>query len=71
MNTTAKEIGAVLKRRLDAYEGKPDVYEYGTVTSSFIIQKWGCQTNAPTWEQVEERYGVYKKQGEGDCNESY
>lgn len=45
--------------------------EYGTVTSSFIIQKWGCQTNAPTWEQVEERYGVYKKQGEGDCNESY
>ncbi len=33
MNATAREIGAVLKRRLDAYESKPLVYEYGTVSS--------------------------------------
>ena len=33
MNNSAREIGAILKQRLDAYEGKPAVYEYGTVAS--------------------------------------
>jgi len=27
----------------------------GAAASSFIIQKFGCQTNAPTWEQVRSR----------------
>lgn len=30
---TAREIGAVLKKRLSTYSNKPAVYEYGTVTS--------------------------------------
>jgi len=37
-----------------------DIYEsvkIGNATASHIIEKWGCQTNLPTWEQVLERYG--------------
>ncbi|HWQ58439.1 MAG TPA: F0F1 ATP synthase subunit alpha [Clostridia bacterium] len=34
MNVAAKEIGVTLRRRLEAYESKPVVYEYGTVLSA-------------------------------------
>lgn len=36
-----------------------DVYEaakIGNVTASFIVEKWGCQTNLPNWQDVFERY---------------
>ncbi len=36
-----------------------DLYEavkIGNVTASFIVEKWGCQTNLPTWDAVMERY---------------
>ena len=32
-----------------------DSVKYGNATSSFIVEKWGCQTNLPSWEQVEAR----------------
>ena len=28
----------------------------GNATASFIVEKWGCQSNLPTWEAVMERY---------------
>ncbi len=28
----------------------------GTVTASFVVEKAGCQTNLPDWDQMEERY---------------
>lgn len=31
----------------------------GATVSSFIVEKWGCQTNAPTWDQVIERYNEF------------
>lgn len=37
-----------------------DVYDsvkIGNAAASFIVEKWGCQTNLPTWERVVERYG--------------
>ncbi len=34
MDTAASQIGATLRQRLDAYESKPIVYEYGTVLSA-------------------------------------
>ena len=36
-----------------------DCCRIGTVCSSFVIEKVGCQTNLPVWEQVEERYQTY------------
>ncbi|MCP1663191.1 MAG: carbohydrate kinase family protein [Methanocalculus sp. MSAO_Arc1] len=36
-----------------------DCCRIGTVCSSFVIEKAGCQTNLPTWEQVQERYRQY------------
>jgi ribokinase len=36
-----------------------DLYEsvkVGNVTASFVVEKWGCQTNLPNWEAVMERY---------------
>lgn len=45
--------------------------EIGAVTSSFIIQQWGCQTNAPTWEQMDERYRAYIALSKGDFDESH
>lgn len=29
----------------------------GTITASFAVEKIGCQTNLPGWEQMEARYG--------------
>ena len=29
----------------------------GTITASFAVEKIGCQTNLPDWEQMEARYG--------------
>jgi len=34
-----------------------DSVRFGNATASFIVEKWGCQTNLPAWEQVMERYG--------------
>lgn len=36
-----------------------DCCRIGTVCSSFVIEKVGCQTNLPDWEQVQERYQRY------------
>ncbi|MCK4492395.1 MAG: hypothetical protein KAU03_07205 [Candidatus Altiarchaeales archaeon] len=36
-----------------------DIYDsvkIGNATASFIIEKWGCQTNLPAWEGVMGRY---------------
>lgn|GEM_PF-474344 len=36
-----------------------DIYDsvkIANATASFIVEKWGCQTNLPTWEMVMERY---------------
>jgi len=30
--------------------------QIGSVVSSFIVEKIGCQTNLPTWIQMSERY---------------
>lgn len=35
-----------------------DIYDsvkIGNATASFIVEKWGCQTNLPSWEQVMKR----------------
>ncbi len=40
-----------------------DVFESAKIanaTASFTVEKWGCQTNLPNWEQVMERYGRMK-----------
>jgi len=29
----------------------------GTTTASFAVEKTGCQTNLPDWEQMKARYG--------------
>ena len=29
----------------------------GTVTASFVVEKTGCQTNLPSWDQMKARYG--------------
>ncbi|MEI6292933.1 MAG: carbohydrate kinase family protein [Methanomicrobiales archaeon] len=34
----------------------PTACKIGTVTASFAVEKIGCQTNLPSWEQVEARY---------------
>jgi ribokinase len=37
-----------------------DIYsaaKTGSATASFAVEKWGCQTNLPTWEAVMKRYG--------------
>lgn len=39
-------------RGLDMYSS----VKVGNATASFIVEKWGCQTNLPTWEQVMRRY---------------
>jgi len=39
-------------RKFDTY----DAVKIGNATASFIVEKWGCQTNLPTWEMVMERY---------------
>ncbi|MCL2863505.1 MAG: carbohydrate kinase family protein [Methanimicrococcus sp.] len=31
----------------------------GSVTASFVVEKIGCQTNLPNWEQMKERYVRY------------
>ncbi|MEM4347340.1 MAG: PfkB family carbohydrate kinase [Candidatus Altiarchaeota archaeon] len=33
-----------------------DAVKIGNVTASFIVEKWGCQTNLPTWDAIIERY---------------
>jgi sugar/nucleoside kinase (ribokinase family) len=30
--------------------------KFGIATASFIVEKWGCQTNLPAWEQALSRY---------------
>ena len=37
-----------------------DSVKIGNSTASFIVEKWGCQTNLPTWDQVMERYKKIK-----------
>ncbi len=42
-----------------AYLKGYDVYEsakIGNASASFIIEKWGCQTNLPAWEDAVKRY---------------
>lgn len=39
-------------RNFDIY----DAVKIGNVTASFIVEKWGCQTNLPTWDMIMERY---------------
>lgn len=33
----------------------------GSTTASFVVEKAGCQTNLPTWEQVRQRFNKYYK----------
>ena len=33
-----------------------DAVKIGNATASFIVEKWGCQTNLPNWEMVMQRY---------------
>ncbi|ODS37325.1 MAG: hypothetical protein A7315_04195 [Candidatus Altiarchaeales archaeon WOR_SM1_79] len=33
-----------------------DSVKIANCTASFVIEKWGCQTNLPSWEQVMERF---------------
>ena len=33
-----------------------DAAKVANATASFIVEKWGCQTNLPTWEQALKRY---------------
>jgi len=33
-----------------------DAARVANAAASFIVEKWGCQTNLPTWEQVLKRY---------------
>ena len=37
-----------------------DSVKIGNSTASFIVERWGCQTNLPTWDQVMERYKKIK-----------
>lgn len=30
--------------------------QIGATVSSFVIEKWGCQTNVPTWDEMKKRY---------------
>ena len=51
--------GGLIAAKLRGY----DIFEsvkIANATSSFIVEKWGCQTNLPTWEQVMERYKKIK-----------
>lgn len=44
---------------ITAYVRGHDVYDaarIGNATASFVVEKWGCQTNLPTWEGVVGRY---------------
>ena len=34
-----------------------DSVKIGNAAASFVVEKWGCQTNIPAWEGVIERYG--------------
>ncbi len=34
----------------------PDCCRIGSVTASFAVERAGCQTNLPTWEEMEKRY---------------
>ncbi|MEA3254717.1 MAG: PfkB family carbohydrate kinase [Candidatus Altiarchaeota archaeon] len=40
-------------RNFDVY----DSVKMGNAAASFIVEKWGCQTNLPTWEMAMDRYG--------------
>ncbi len=43
---------------ITAYLKTNDIYDsvkIGNATASFIVEKWGCQTNLPTWDMVLER----------------
>ncbi|MDF1557109.1 MAG: carbohydrate kinase family protein [ANME-2 cluster archaeon] len=31
----------------------------GSTTASFVVEKVGCQTNLPTWEQMQQRFNKY------------
>jgi len=33
-----------------------DAVKFANAAASFIVEKWGCQTNLPTWDMVEQRY---------------
>lgn len=33
--------------------------QIGSVVSSFVVEKVGCQTNLPTWDQMKERYAEH------------
>jgi ribokinase len=33
--------------------------QIGTVTASYAVERAGCQTNLPTWDQMLERYHVH------------
>ncbi len=32
-----------------------DAAKFANATASFVVEKWGCQTNLPTWEAVKKR----------------
>lgn len=34
----------------------PTAGRIAATTSSFVLERWGCQTGLPTWEQMESRY---------------
>jgi len=37
-----------------------DCVGLGNAVASFIIEKWGCQTNIPTWDEVLKRHEEIK-----------
>ncbi len=39
-----------------------DAINFANATASFIVEKWGCQTNLPTWEMVKRRYDELDKE---------
>ncbi len=50
----AFNAGFITARRkgMDIYEA----VQFGNATASFIVEKWGCQTNLPSWGQVQIRH---------------
>jgi nucleoside kinase len=43
---------AAIQRGLDTLES----VKFANAVASFVVEKWGCQTNLPTWEDAMERY---------------
>lgn len=50
-------ISALIRQHPPLYAAKA-----GATVSSFVIEKWGCQTNVPTWAEMEARMtGSFKE----------